>query len=387
MIQSGTNEFNDHLDFLNVIIDLISLNKHKELYNYANNLKHNCSKQQGVVIEQESYINSSSDIQQETTEKRVQLNDIQGLEEQKAIKINQGHALEPQHELESQDELQTQHELEQQHDINLSDKINEHVPILESESNDQQTNKLLNQKIILNYSPVIKPRGRPRGKASLVTYKEKGDKNNQDKINKKRIYKQTSPDLKSYNVKRKKKLDSIRDIHDKTTWLTDFHIYLFFELLQKQFPNVNGLCGPAHIHLYNGSLENSIFIFNANANHWLTISNLNSNNVWNIYDSLSYEKELLIKFFQAILPNEEQVLVSFENVQQQIGGNDCGLFALAFATSLCYKDVPSLIFYDQIFLRNHYVKCIEDNEIQPFPSKPKRGSTRNASKLIDLYLN
>ncbi len=80
-------------------------------------------------------------------------------------------------------------------------------------------------------------------------------------------------------------------------------------------------------------------------------------------------------------------MVSFENVQQQIGGDDCGLFALAFATSLCYKDVPSLIFYDQISLRNHYVKCIEDNEIQPFPSKPKRGSTRNASKLIDLYLN
>jgi hypothetical protein len=192
---------------------------------------------------------------------------------------------------------------------------------------------------------------------------------------------------KNYSFVRNKKLDSIRDIHDKTTWLTDFHIYLFFELLHKQLPNVNGLCSPARIHLYNGSLENSIFIFNANANHWLTISNLNCNNVWNVYDSLSYQNELLINFFQVILPNEEKVSVSFENVQQQVGGNDCGLFALAFATSLCYKDVPSLIFYDQISLRNHYVKCIEDNEIQRFPSKPKRGSTRNASKLIDLYLN
>jgi hypothetical protein len=33
-----------------------------------------------------------------------------------------------------------------------------------------------------------------------------------------------------------------------------------------------------------------------------------------------------------------------------------------------------------------FIYSIESNEIQPFPSKSKRGSTRNASKLIDLYL-
>jgi len=355
IIQCGTNEFNEHLKFLNVIVDLISLNKQKELYDYANSLKHDYFKHQNQNIEQETLIELDH-IEEEMNEQNV-------------MKFNQ------------------EQQLEQEHDINLLQEHHEHEQELELESNEEQTHIILEQKTVINYSPVINPRGRPRGKASLVNYKEKGHKNNQDKINKKRTYKQTSPDLKNYNVKRNKKLDSIRDIHDKTTWLTDFHIYLFFELLHKQFPNVNGLCSPARIHLYNGSLENSIFIFNANANHWLTISNLNCNNVWNVYDSLSYQKELLINFFQVILPNEEKVSVSFENVQQQVGGNDCGLFALAFATSLCYKDVPSLIFYDQISLRNHYVKCIEDNEIQRFPSKPKRGSTRNASKLIDLYLN
>ncbi len=44
------------------------------------------------------------------------------------------------------------------------------------------------------------------------------------------------------------------------------------------------------------------------------------------------------------------------------------------------------MFYDKKSLRNHYVKCIENNEIQPFPSKSKRESTRNAYKLIDPYL-
>ena len=163
-------------------------------------------------------------------------------------------------------------------------------------------------------------------------------------------------------------------------------MHLVFELFHKRFQYINGMYSPAQIKLYMGSLENSIFIFNANNNQWLTISNLNDNNVWKVYDSLIYPKESLILFFKDILPDEEKVLVSFENVQQQVGGNDCGLFALAFATSLCDKDAPSLMFYDQISLRDHYVKCIEANEIQPFPSKPKRGSIRNTSKLVDLWL-
>ncbi|CAF0926551.1 unnamed protein product [Didymodactylos carnosus] len=102
---------------------------------------------------------------------------------------------------------------------------------------------------------VNKLRGRlPRGKASLVAYKEKVKKNNQDKVNKKRTYKQTSPDLKRYNFKRNKKLDSIRDVCDNTTWLTGFYIYLFFELLHKQSRNINGMCDPVQIKLYTGSL-------------------------------------------------------------------------------------------------------------------------------------
>jgi hypothetical protein len=67
------------------------------------------------------------------------------------------------------------------------------------------------------------------------------------------------------------------------------------------------MCGPAPIKLYTGSLENPIFIFNANNNHWLTISNLNCNNFWKIYDSISYPKESIIQFFKDILSDEENV--------------------------------------------------------------------------------
>ncbi|CAF1325494.1 unnamed protein product [Rotaria sordida] len=280
--------------------------------------------------------------------------------------------------------------LEQEHEMKLCDEHEEDLPSSELKqeeaAKDEEYQSLSKQKLVLSYSPVINPRGRPRGKTSLVSYTQKDNKIAPEKNNK-RTYNQVSPDLKTYKYKRNKKIESVRDVYDNTMWLTDLHIYLFFELLHKQFPNINGLCGPAQIHLYTGSLENSIFIFNANNNHWLTIANLGSDNIWKIYDSLSYPKESLVKFFQDILPGKERVVLSFENVQQQVGGNDCGLFALAFATSLCYEDIPSSLFYDQKSLRNHYVNFIENNEIQRFPSKPKRGSTRNNCKLVDLYLN
>ncbi len=75
----------------------------------------------------------------------------------------------------------------------------------------------------------------------------------------------------------------------------------------------------------------------------------------------------------------------FKNILK-IDGNDCEWFALAFVISLCYKDVQSLMFYDQISLRDHYAEYVENNEIQLFLSKPTRGCTRNASNLADLYL-
>ena len=55
-----------------------------------------------------------------------------------------------------------------------------------------------NKKIISSYSLVIKPLGRPRGKASLVAYKQKNDENDHTKINRKRNFKQVSPDAKRF---------------------------------------------------------------------------------------------------------------------------------------------------------------------------------------------
>jgi len=38
-------------------------------------------------------------------------------------------------------------------------------------------------------------------------------------------------------------------------------MYLFFELLQRQFPNINGLCGPEQIRLYTHIHSKIRFLF------------------------------------------------------------------------------------------------------------------------------
>ena len=73
------------------------------------------------------------------------------------------------------------------------------------------------------------------------------------------------------------------------------------------------------------------------------------------------------------------------DVQRQQGGSDCGLFALAFATSLCANTSPSEIYYTQHQLRNHLVSCFENKLMSPFPARTRKrhpGMTRHSKILI-----
>ena len=52
--------------------------------------------------------------------------------------------------------------------------------------------------------------------------------------------------------------------------------------------------------------------------------------------------------------------------QGQSGGSDCGLFAIATATSLCYGIPPSTVLWDQNRMRKHLVECLESGKMVPF---------------------
>ena len=77
-----------------------------------------------------------------------------------------------------------------------------------------------------------------------------------------------------------------------------------------------------------------------------------------------------------LMTREKSIKVQFIDVQIQSGGSDCGLFALAFATSLCFGDDPATLNYIQHDLRRHVFECLENRNITPFPTRQRKRTAR-----------
>ena len=63
-----------------------------------------------------------------------------------------------------------------------------------------------------------------------------------------------------------------------------------------------------------------------------------------------------------------QVKINSLNKQTQRGGADCGLFAIAVATSLGYGDDPAKSTFQQENLSEHLLKCLESGNLTIFPT-------------------
>ena len=70
--------------------------------------------------------------------------------------------------------------------------------------------------------------------------------------------------------------------------------------------------------------------------------------------------------------------------QQCAGASDCGVFAIAAATALCFGLDPSSCQWDQGTMRAHLATCIRKGIMSPFPSVRRRRKGLN-TRLIKLY--
>ena len=73
---------------------------------------------------------------------------------------------------------------------------------------------------------------------------------------------------------------------------------------------------------------------------------------------------------------------------QQTGSNDCGLFAIANATELCFGGNPSSVIYDQASMRKHLLNCFLQDKLTPFPKEDVRveiSSEVDGTSEIEVY--
>ena len=80
------------------------------------------------------------------------------------------------------------------------------------------------------------------------------------------------------------------------------------------------------------------------------------------------------------------IKLQFTDTGKQAGGNDCGVFAVAFAVSLCLGELPENVCFDQDRMRDHLVMCLEKQTFSMFPCNGRRQPKKFHTKtLVPVY--
>ena len=158
--------------------------------------------------------------------------------------------------------------------------------------------------------------------------------------------------------------------------LDDMHINVAQLLLKQSFPELGGLQNVllnSKTSLKN--LETGIIqIIHVNNNHWAALSYFD--NCICYYDS-SYStlypvtKQVIANLFH-LKCNGSKLNIHIKDVTHQSGIVDCGLYAIAYITSLAYGNDPSTLVFYQEMLRPHFIQCLQQKLLTEFPVKQKR---------------
>ena len=108
-------------------------------------------------------------------------------------------------------------------------------------------------------------------------------------------------------------------------------------------------------------------ILHLRANHWIVASTIGCEPgevrfFDSLYKSIDTETMELVS-----LCFGKDVSVSSEASQQQQGGSNCGLFAIATCTELAHG-ITGTPQFKQPMMRQNLIQCFENNKLCPFPT-------------------
>ena len=128
-------------------------------------------------------------------------------------------------------------------------------------------------------------------------------------------------------------------LQSSTGWMNDRLINAGLSLLKQKFLNIVGLKNVVSVRTCRFSDESGedefVQIINCFGNHWICITNKKcKQNEVKVYDSIRTGdlcingKEIITLLVKT---SRKYLSLTFPDVQQQQGGSDCGLYALAFS--------------------------------------------------------
>ena len=162
------------------------------------------------------------------------------------------------------------------------------------------------------------------------------------------------------------------------------------KLLKQLHPHIGGLQSTILGNTLTFDVQTSEFvqIIHVQGNHWVTLSNIGCPPATvNVYDSIrntDLTSHAKAQVSAILFCRDPHISLQFQHVQEQHGSNDCGVFALAFATSLCFGEDPSRIQYIQHLLRQHLLHCIEIQVMSNFPCQKRKRDRKIPRSQITL---
>ena len=160
-------------------------------------------------------------------------------------------------------------------------------------------------------------------------------------------------------------------------WLTDSLINAAQKLLKKSYPKVGGLQVTTEGEVLSFDVETGEFvqILSISGVHWITISTSGclpgEVNVFDSMPSTDLPKRAKEQIASIIYTPKHKFILNFQATQTQVGSNDCGVFSIAFATSVCAGVNPAAVFYHQTLLRRHLIDSLVKGEIILFQENHK----------------
>ena len=137
---------------------------------------------------------------------------------------------------------------------------------------------------------------------------------------------------------------------------------------------------------YNNSPTFSFILFKViyNGNyHWIAISTFGCKKGEIILLDSLFRKNLTLhtkrQICKIMCSSSTSIIVKSMPVQQQNGGVDCGLFAIAVLEHLARtNEYPTAVWFNQPQMRNHALRCLKDDEIYPFPQTKQSPNGKRA---------
>ena len=175
-------------------------------------------------------------------------------------------------------------------------------------------------------------------------------------------------------------------MESSSKWLTDYIINATQELLRRKC-SVPGLQSAllSQTLAFDVMREEFVQVLHSGGSHWLAVSTIGCPpSTVKVYDSLYSELPTQTK--EQICASPEPVInLIYFVVQKQQNGCDCGLFALAYATALCLGQNPQSLLFKQSVMRAHLLKCLEEEDMKPFPCKTVNRAQKSKTGEIEIF--